>query len=77
MQETNQADSGRGGLFWGGWIAAVGIVLVVVGNSVGGDDGTKSELLGGGLLTGIGGILAIVGIIAVVVGLVGRTRSEQ
>ncbi len=77
MQETNKAASGRGGLFWGGWLTAAGIVLLVIGNSVGGDDGTKSELLGGGLMTGIGGILAIVGIIAAVVALVGRTRSGR
>jgi len=77
MRDSDQTASGRGGLFWGGWLTAIGVVLVVIGNSVGGDDGTKSELLGGGLMTGIGGILAIVGIIAAVVALVGHTRSGR
>ncbi len=72
-----QPAAGRRGLLWGGWSAAIGVVLVVVGNSVGGDNGTKSELLGGGVVTGIGGILVIVGIIAVVVGLVGRSRTDR
>ncbi len=72
-----QPKTGGRGLLWGSWLTAIGIMVTLAGNSISGDDGTKSELLGGGLMTGIGGILAIVGIIAVVVGLVGRSRGNR
>ena len=74
---AQQPKTGGRGLVWGGWLTAIGIVLTVIGNSISGDDGTKSGLLAGGLITGIGGILAIAGIIAVVVGLVGRSRANR
>jgi hypothetical protein len=57
---------------WGAAIAAIGIVLTLVGNAMKGDDATGRELLSGGVMVGIGGILAIIGIVLVIVSLVRR-----
>lgn len=71
---ANQAGGSRGAT-WGAILSVVGIVVLIVGNAVGGDDAGKSALVSGGLMTGIGGLLLIVGVITLVVGLMGRARA--
>lgn len=61
---------------WGFLLGLVGVVLMVIGNASQSGSGSKSGLVGGGLMMGIGGILLIVGVIVVLVGLVRRTSSK-
>ncbi|MEX2419541.1 MAG: hypothetical protein WD652_04110 [Acidimicrobiia bacterium] len=60
---------------WGAAIAAIGIVVTLVGNAMQGDDATGRELLSGGVMLGIGGILAIIGILLVIIALFRRRTS--
>jgi len=69
--------AGSRALKWGSSLAIIGVVLVIIGSSTQSDGGTKSELLGGGLMMGIGGWLLIVGIITLIVGFVGRSRANK
>jgi hypothetical protein len=59
---------------WGLGMAALGVLLMLIGSGLDDGDSTGRELLTGGLMTGIGGILLVVGIITLIVGIVRRQR---
>ena len=72
----HQGTPGSRALTWGALLGVSGIVLYVIGMSMGGDAATKSALLTAGLLQGVAGLLIIAAVITVVVGVVRRVRSE-
>lgn len=75
--EATRNHPGGRALAWGAVGVAVGVVLTIVGNAMGGDDATKQEALRGGLMVGVGGLLLIVAVVTLVVGLVAMFRHRD
>lgn len=75
--DPRQASTRPGGraLMWGALLAVIGVVLEVIGGALLGGGATKSEVLLGGTMQGVGGLLIVVALLAVVVGLVRRFKA--